>query len=235
MKPEEWLLRQSLLLGEEATRRLLNATVVVVGLGGVGSYAVEGLTRAGCGSLVLVDHDRFEITNLNRQLYATNQTLDRLKTEVACERVKSINRDCCVTPLDVFFSSDTASQVLDGGPDYVIDAIDTVSSKADLIVACQGRSVPVVSVLGTGNRLDPLGFEVTDISRTHTCALARALRRELRDRGVTEGVEVVFSGERPFRVDDTEADKRIPGTISAVPAVAGLVAASVVVRRLAQV
>lgn len=229
--------------------RLAAARVAVFGLGGVGSYAVEALARAGVGSLLLVDFDEICLTNVNRQLHALDETVGRSKAEVMADRVRRINPRAEVLARREFYSADNGDSLLTPDLDYVVDAIDHVTSKLDLIKRARAKGLRLVSCLGAGNRLDPTRFQVADISRTHTDPLARVVRRELRRAGIRTGVKVVFSTETPRPTVQTEFDCRtgcvcpnaadavwrctmrrsIPGSVSFVPAAAGLVLASVVV------
>lgn len=233
--------RTELLIGKAGLRVLAGSKVAVFGIGGVGSYAVEALTRCGIGSLTLVDHDRIDITNLNRQLHALQSTVGMYKVDVMQARILEINPRCHVRVIREFFEPDNETIFLDQGYDYVIDAIDSVYSKVGLISACIKRSIPVVSAMGAGNKLDPTGFQVVDISETYNDPLARVVRKRLRDVGIEKGVKVVFSPELPCSFSSQEGDsggdqsthtRQPPGTIAFVPAVAGLILASVVVRDL---
>jgi tRNA A37 threonylcarbamoyladenosine dehydratase len=222
--------RTELLVGAQGLRRLASARVAIFGLGGVGSYAVEALARSGVGHLVLIDHDRVSLTNLNRQLPATLDTLGLLKVDVVKRRVGTINPKAMVETHPIFYTPEKGKNLLCPVYDYIIDAVDTVAAKVDLITRSRELGIPIVSSMGAGNRLDPEAFQVADISDTHTCPLARIMRRELRRRGVTTGVKVVFSSEPPLK---PEIDRgRVLGSIAFVPPVAGLLLAGVVVREL---
>lgn len=256
--------RTAIVLGEEAIERLGRARVVVFGLGGVGSYAVEALARSGIGALDLIDADTVEESNINRQLYALSSTIGRAKVEVARERIEDINSGCKVRAIKAFYLpegglvKEIASRVTqegrnrndnvyyplhyDGvqeierlfdGASYVVDAVDTVAAKAGIILAARAAFVPVISAMGTGNKVDPALLRIDDISKTTVCPLARAVRHALKARGVTSGVDVVYSTERPVR--GIERDGRGQGTVgsvSFVPPVAGMMMAGRVVRRL---
>lgn len=187
------------LLGQAALERLAASKVVVVGLGGVGSYVVEALARSGVGRFVLVDHDTVDITNVNRQVHALTSTVGRPKVEVERERVLDINPAAEVETHQVFFTSDAADEILGPGCSYVVDAIDAVEPKVMLIAEAARRGMPVISSMGAGNKLDPTKFVVADISETHTDPLARAVRRRLRRLGITSGIKVVFSTEPPLK------------------------------------
>jgi tRNA A37 threonylcarbamoyladenosine dehydratase len=239
--------RTEMLIGKEGLEILGASSVAVFGIGGVGSFAVEALARAGVGSLVLIDYDDICVTNINRQIHATDRTVGRAKVNVMKERVLEINPDARVTAYKMKYSPDSAGQLLDKGYDYVVDAIDMVSAKLDLIERCVSMNIPVISSMGAGNKLDPTLFRVADIYETNTCPLAKIIRKELRKRGV-EALKVVYSVESPveqkvlsqnsgeggFASKEQEGRliRRVPGSISFVPSVAGLVIASEVVKDL---
>lgn len=206
------------ILGEEGTEKLRNASVAVIGLGGVGSYCVEALARSGVGSLRLIDFDTVSPSNLNRQLCALVSTVGRLKTDVIAERIADINPLCTVTCVNEFVTADNVAQLGLEDQDYVIDAIDNITAKAALAEYCEKMSIPEISVLGTGNKLRPEMLTVTDIYSTKVCPLARALRKPLRDRGV-RSLRVIYSEEEPVVRD------RVPASMSFVPGCAGLIAA----------
>jgi len=224
---DAWV-RTAWLIGERAVELLGGSRVAVYGLGGVGSFCVEGLARAGIGGLTLVDRDVFESSNLNRQLGALVDTVGLPKAQVMAARVKRINPDARVDFRVAEYSPGQGIMFFYGSPDYVVDALDDVPAKVDLILRSLSLGVPVVSAMGAGNRLDPTRFKVADISASHGCPLARAVRKKLREKGVTEGVKVVFSDEPPSRT----VSGSIPASISFVPPVAGFILASVVVRDL---
>ena len=233
---KEQFQRTAMLIGEERVLKLQEKTVAVFGLGGVGSYCVEALARAGVGHLVLVDHDTVAKSNLNRQLYALHSTIGRKKTEAASERIRDINPDCEVELRDTFFLPENAASFDFSRYDYVVDAIDTIAGKLQLIVSAKSSGVPVISAMGAGNKLDPAAFEVADISRTSVCPLAKVMRRELRKRGIS-GVKCVYSKEEPLVPDEglnSEETKRrqTPGSVSFVPSVMGLIMAGEVVKDL---
>jgi len=227
----DWRHRTALLIGKPGVDRLAQARVIVVGLGGVGSYCAEALARAGVGSLVLVDGDSVSLTNINRQLLAFVDTVGLPKAEVMADRIRRINPQCDVIPTVMWVDGSNVDQLLASGPNSVqcvADAIDTIPAKLDLIEACLRSGVGAVSSMGAGNRLDPTRFRVADISQTHTCPMARAVRQGLRSRGIRSGLTVVFSDEPPV--------VRRPGpvgSISMVPGAAGLAMAGVIVRHLA--
>lgn len=229
--------RTRLLLGQDGLDRLAAARVAVFGIGGVGGYAVEALARSGVGALDLVDSDTVDPTNLNRQIIATMGAIGRPKTQVAAERVASINPSCIVRPRQCFFLPETADQFDFATFDYVIDAVDTVSAKIALVEAAFAAGVPIVSSMGAGNKLDPTAFRVADIYETSVDPLARVMRRELRRRGIPS-LKVVYSTEPPLvPADDDMAVKDgtrpAPGSVAFVPSVAGLVLGGEVVKDLA--
>lgn len=232
--------RMEMLVGDEGIRKLSSARIAVFGLGGVGSYVAEALARCGVGSLTLVDHDTVSVTNINRQLYALHSTIGRTKVQVAKERIRDINEDILVHIYETFYNEDTADMFDFRMFDYVVDAIDTVSSKLLLIETAKKFQVPIISCMGTGNKIDPFRFEITDISKTSVCPLAKAVRTELRKRGIKK-VKVLFSKEKPIPnagdVSETKGStgRLVPGSISFVPSVAGLQIAGEVVRDILQI
>ena len=237
------LSRTRFLLGDEAMKKLKNATVAVFGLGGVGGYAVEALARSGVGTLVLVDHDNVSKTNLNRQILATQDTLGMSKAQAAARRVQSIDPNIRVVIHETFFGPDTAELFDFSGYSYVIDAIDTVTGKLALIAACKQADTPIICSMGTGNKLDPTRFQVADISKTSVCPLARIMRKECAKRGF-RNVKVVFSTEDPIpcplKEDDPawaelpEGRRALPGSVAFVPAVAGMILAGEVIRDISR-
>ncbi|MBN1949236.1 MAG: tRNA threonylcarbamoyladenosine dehydratase [Candidatus Cloacimonetes bacterium] len=236
--------RTRLLFGEEALLRFQRARVAVLGLGGVGSYAVEALARSGIGFLRLVDFDRVNISNLNRQLPALHSTLGRLKTEVMQERIRDINPECVVEIYSGFFSQEVQDELLEG-VDFVLDAIDSLGPKAGLLEQVFRRKIPVIACLGAASRFDPSRIELADIAQTHTCPLARKLRKYLHRRGIESGIPVIYSTEPPIsqfppaagtEEEWGESRGRIRGTLgssSYLPAIVGLWAASYILRQLA--
>jgi tRNA A37 threonylcarbamoyladenosine dehydratase len=234
--------RLELLIGANGLQRLQEANVVVFGVGGVGSFATEALARSGIGKLRLVDHDVVALTNINRQLPALESTIGRLKVEVMAERIKEINPDCEVEAIAAFLDQTNWQDLLDGGFDYVIDAIDTVASKLILVEKCRELNLPIICSMGAGNKFDPSQLRVADISKTSVDPLARVMRQELRRRGIHKGVKVVFSTEPPSRAleeyhtqlqeKEKTAKRQIPGSTAFVPPAAGLLLASAVVRDL---
>ncbi len=236
--------RSELVFGSEALETLKHSRVAVFGVGGVGGYAVEALARGGVGALDLVDDDCVALTNLNRQIIATHDTIGLPKVEVAAERVRSIHPDCIVTAKKMFFLPETRD-AFDFAPyDYVIDAIDTVAGKLALIEASKAAGTPIICAMGAGNKVDPTAFRVTDISKTEGDPLARVIRVECRKRGIT-GVKVVWSKEQPVKAQISEALERdlreegkaaerrsIPGSTSFVPPVMGMILAGEVIKDL---
>lgn len=231
MNPE-YTVRTAALIGEEGVEKLAKSRVLVCGLGGVGGYVVEALARAGVGTLGLLDFDTVAPSNINRQILATTQSIGRKKTEVALERVKSINPDCNVKTYDLMYLPESADKVNLGEYDYVVDAVDNVTAKLELITRAKAQNVAIVSSMGTGNKLNPC-FEICDIKKTSVCPLAKVMRKELKDRGI-EGVKVLYSKEIPQKSTANE-NGRVPSSISYVPAVAGLMLAGEVIRDLAGV
>ena len=232
---EEAFLREEMLLGARAMERLRRAHVIVFGIGGVGSYAAEGLARAGIGRLTLVDNDTVGTTNLNRQLCALHSTLGQYKSDVMASRVRDINPDCRVTSLPELYSEETKERFFTEAYDYIVDAIDLVSCKLSLIQTAKERGIPIISAMGTGNKLDPTRFRITDISKTSGCHLARIMRRELRSRGILHHT-VLYSEELPITPEGLEVPppgrRSIPGSVSWVPSCAGLMLAGHVVQAL---
>ncbi len=219
--------RSALLIGEQAILQLQQSHVAVFGLGGVGSYAAEALARAGVGMLTLVDHDTISITNLNRQLYALHSTVSQPKVTVAAQRIHDINPQCQIIPVQEFYLPENAEHLLSTDFDYVIDAIDTVSAKIDLACRCTEMGIPIISCMGTGNKLDPTRFRVEKLSRTSVCPLCRVMRRELKKHGL-EQLKVVYSDEPPVTptpANEITNKRQVPGSMSFVPPVAGMILA----------
>lgn len=233
-----WQARTALILGKDALSRLKDARVAVLGLGGVGGSAAEALCRAGVGHLMLVDHDTVDETNLNRQLLATRDALGEKKCLVAQRRLASINPQAEILPVDQFYLPENSDFLYAFEPDYVVDAIDTVTAKLHLAKTCWERGISLIACLGTGNRLDPSCLTIGDIADTAGCGcpLARVLRRELRKQGVPQ-LQVVYSTELPLPAQvaaDSPAGRHSPGSSPFVPPAAGCLLASVVVRQLCQ-
>ncbi len=254
MIPEQFQ-RTCLLLGEEAMERLSGAHVAVFGIGGVGGYVVEALARSGVGSFTLVDNDTVALSNLNRQIIATLDTVGRLKTEVMKERILSINPEATITCYPMFYLPENAGEIDFTAFDYVVDAIDTVTAKISLVMQAKEVGVPIISSMGTGNKTDPTGLKVADLYETTVCPLAKVMRRELRKRGV-ESLKVIYSREEPItpmickpvtdetgsgaqqeagaEANPTKRSRPVPGSCAFVPPVAGLIIASEVIKDLTQ-
>ena len=230
-----------MLIGSAAMEKLAASHVMVFGIGGVGSFTVEALARSGVGNLTLIDDDCICLTNINRQLHATTQTIGRSKVEVMKERLLDINPQARVTVIQKFYLPENAEEFFATNCDYIVDAIDTVTAKIDLIVRAQSKGVPVISSMGAANKMDPTQFEVADIFKTTVCPLAKVMRYELRARGV-KALKVVYSKEKPLTPQAGEcppepvrpgaARRQIPGSISFVPSVAGLILAGEVIKEL---
>lgn len=223
---EKWSDRTEKLIGSDALETLKKSKVAVFGLGGVGSFTAEALVRAGVGSISIIDHDTVNITNINRQLIALNSTVGRQKTEVLAKRLKDINEDVEVDIFDFFFLPENSSKIEFRGFDYVCDCVDTVTAKLEIIRKAKEADVPVISCMGTGNKLNPSLFEITDIEKTSVCPLAKVMRKECKDRDY-RNVKVLYSKEQPVNVGD-----RTPASISFVPSVAGLMIAGEVINDL---
>ncbi|MBQ7667912.1 MAG: tRNA threonylcarbamoyladenosine dehydratase [Clostridia bacterium] len=228
---ESQFLRTEILIGKENIEKLKRAKVAVFGIGGVGSYVVEALARAGVGNFVLVDNDTVSITNLNRQLIALNSTIGQYKVDVAKERILEINKNANVEVYKEFFMPETKG-IIESDLSYIVDAIDTITAKIELVIRAKELNIPIISSMGTGNKLDPTKFEVTDIYKTSICPLAKVMRKELKERNI-DSLKVVYSKEEPIKplVELTSSNnKHVPGSISFVPSVAGLIIASEVVK-----
>lgn len=240
--------RTERLLGKEAIEKLRRCAVAVFGLGGVGSYAAEGLARSGVGTIGLFDYDTVCLSNINRQLIATHKTLGRKKVDVMSERISDINPDCAVLAFDCFYTAENADDVDLSRYDYIVDAIDTISSKLTLIERAKKAGVPIVSSMSAGNKLNPTAFEVADIRDTSVCPIARVLRKELKARGI-RSLKVVYSREASFKPLEEEpaggatvspplaggkgsSRRQLPGSVPFVPPVAGFILASEVVKDL---
>lgn len=235
--------RTELLLGKEAMEKLAKAKVAVFGIGGVGGYAVEALIRSGIGGIDLIDDDKVCLTNLNRQIIATHSTVGRYKVDVMKERILDINPDCQVETHQCFYLPETKEQFDFTRYSYVIDAVDTVTAKIQLVLQAKEAGVPIISSMGAGNKLNPAAFEVADIYHTSVCPLAKVMRRELKKRGV-QSLKVVYSKEEPIKPakeetggrweaeQENERKREIPGSNAFVPSVAGLIVASEVVKDL---
>lgn len=226
--------RTELLLGADGMEKLKRARVAVFGIGGVGGYVVEALARVGIGALDLIDNDVISLTNINRQIIALHSTVGLPKTDVMAARVRDINPECEVRTYQMFYGPDTAEQFDFAQYDYIIDAIDTVTGKLALAVNAQKANTPIISSMGTGNKLDPTAFTVTDIYKTSFCPLARIMRKELRKRGI-ERLKVVYSQEEALTPEGVTEElpqgrRSIPGSVSFVPSAAGLILAGEVIK-----
>ena len=232
---ENQFTRTEMLIGKDGIEKLKNAKVAIFGIGGVGSFVVEGLVRAGVGSFILVDKDDVSVSNLNRQLISTTKTIGESKVDVAKKRILEINPNAKVETYKEFFLPETTG-ILDETVDYVVDCVDTVTAKIELVLRSNKLKIPIISSMGTGNKLDPTKFEVTDIYKTSVCPLAKVMRKELRLRGIKK-LKVVYSKEEPIKIkrNDNEDEKniktkQIPGSISFVPSVAGLIISGEVIK-----
>ncbi|WP_025949329.1 tRNA threonylcarbamoyladenosine dehydratase [Geobacillus thermocatenulatus] len=236
--------RNELAIGKEGLERLKNATVAVLGVGGVGSFAVEALARSGIGRLVLVDRDNVDITNINRQIHALLSTIGRPKVELMKERIADINPECEVIALQMFYTEETYEQFFAYDLDFVIDASDTIVYKVHLMKQCLERGIPIISSMGAANKMDPTRFRIADISETHTDPIAKVIRAKLRKEGIRRGIPVVFSDEKPVKIREDVRQvvgndaspirkaKMPPSSNAFVPSVAGLIMASYVINRL---
>ncbi len=234
--------RTELLLGKEAMDKLSKSRVAVFGIGGVGGYTVEALVRSGVGTIDIIDNDKVCMTNINRQIYATRKTVGKYKVDVAAERIHDINPDAAVNAHRVFFAPETADQFDFSEYNYIVDAIDTVTGKIELVVKANAAGTPIISSMGAGNKLDPTAFEVSDIFKTSVCPLAKVMRYELKRRGIKK-LKVVYSKEPPIKPIDGcgqndivtgEASHRrqVPGSTAFVPSVVGLIIAGEVIKDL---
>ena len=240
--------RTELLIGKEGLEKLKNAKVAIFGIGGVGSFVAEGLVRAGIGNFILVDDDKVCLTNLNRQIIATRKTIGKYKVDVMKERILEINPDAKVETVQEFYMPNSENQIITTDLSYVADCIDTVTAKIELVKNCKELGIPIISAMGTGNKLDPSKLTITDIYKTNTCPLAKVMRKELRKRKI-ESLKVIYSTEEPIKPDNESesscktncicppgtkrkcsARNQVPGSISFVPSVAGLMIAGEIVR-----
>ena len=228
---EDWLMRTKLLLGEKKVENLKNKTVAIFGLGGVGSYAAEAITRSGIGSIILIDKDKIEETNINRQLIADTTTIGKQKVEVEKERLLAINPNLQVTVYAEEYNEDKKEKMILKEYSYIVDAIDDIAAKISLIEEAMKKEIPIISAMGTGNKIEPTMLEVEDISKTEVCPLAKIMRKELRKRGINH-LKVVYSKEIPQKKIQTESTKKITASCSFVPSVAGLIIASEVIKDL---
>ncbi len=227
--------RTELLIGKEAMEILKNSRVAVFGIGGVGGHTVEALARSGVGTLDIIDNDKVSLTNINRQLFATLSSVDEYKVDVAKRRIEDINPDCTVNVYKTFYSAENSGEFDFSVYDYVVDAIDSVSSKIELIMRANEKDAKIISSMGAGNKLDATKFEVSDIYKTSVCPLARVMRYELKKRGIKK-LKVVYSKEEPIKPYESgekiEGKRQIPGSVAFVPSVAGLIIAGEVIKDL---
>lgn len=225
--------RTGLIIGDEGIEKLRNSNVIIFGVGGVGSFAAEAIARAGVGNMTIVDFDNVDITNINRQLPALHSTVGKYKVEVMKERILDINPDINIKAIRDVYNKDTSDKILTESYDYVVDAIDMVTSKIHLIETCKSKGLEIISSMGMGNKLDPTKIVVTDIHKTSMCPLAKVMRKELKDRKIKK-LKVVYSTEQPqkLRKKIMNGKKVTPGSTSFVPSVGGLMIASVVINDL---
>lgn len=221
---EEQFERSKLLIGEDAIQKLHNSKVAIFGIGGVGSFVVEALARAGVGNIVLIDNDTIAISNINRQIHANYESIGKYKVDEMEKRIKQIYPECNVQTYKVWYSSECEEKIIDNSFDYIVDAVDNVQAKLEIIRNSKKNNVRVISAMGTGNKLDPTRFEIVDIEKTLVCPLAKVIRKELKKEGIT-GVKVVYSKEEPMH-----NESNIIGSISFVPSVAGLIVAGEVIK-----
>lgn len=240
--------RTELLIGKDGIEKLKSSKVAIFGLGGVGSFVTEGLVRAGVENFILIDDDKICLTNLNRQIIATRKTIGKYKADIMKERILEINPNANVEVSKEFFMPDSSHSMIDKTVDYIVDAVDTVTAKIELVLTANKLNIPIISAMGTGNKLDPTKFEVCDIFKTEVCPLAKVMRKELKKRNIKH-LKVVYSKEQPIKInnDDENSCKHncicppgtkrkcsirneVPGSISFVPSVAGLIIASEVVK-----
>ena len=240
--------RTELLIGKEGIEKLKNSKVAIFGIGGVGSFVVEGLVRAGVEKFVLIDDDKICLTNLNRQIIATRKTIGKYKVDIAKERILEINPNANVEVYKEFYMPESKTNIINKELSYVVDCVDTVTAKIEIIMQAKKENIPVISSMGTGNKLDPSKFEITDIYKTNICPLAKVMRKELRKRNI-DSLKVIYSEEEPIKPDDTSSSScktncicppgtkrkctirnQVPGSISFVPSVAGLMIAGEIVK-----
>ena len=235
---EEKFSRTEMLIGNDGMEKLKNAKVAVFGLGGVGSYVCEGLARSGVGNFILVDFDKIDESNINRQLIATEKTIGRHKVDLMKERILEINPDANVEAHREFYMADSETNIITEDLSYAVDCVDTIMAKIAVICKCDELDVPVISSMGTGNKLDPTMFEVADIFETSVCPLARIMKKDLRKRNI-EKLKVVYSKEHPINTNDCPINKdlkfKVKGSVSFVPSVAGLIIAGEVIKDISGV
>ena len=242
--------RTELLIKEDGIQKLQKAKVAIFGIGGVGSFAVEGLVRSGIGNFILVDDDKICLTNLNRQIIATRKTIGKYKVDVMEERILEINPDAKIQTYQEFYMPNSKTNIITEDIDYVIDCVDTVTAKIEIVKRCKELDIPIITAMGTGNKLDPSRFEITDIYKTSICPLAKVMRKELRKRNI-DSLKVIYSKEEPIEIDEYSNSScktncicppgtkrkctirnQVPGSISFVPSVAGLMIAGEVIREI---
>ena len=229
--------RTELLIGESGLQKLRQSTVMVLGVGGVGSHCIEALARSGVGTLILVDNDTVSLTNINRQSIAYHSTVGQFKTKVMKERILDINPEAEVITHELFVLPENMNEIFDRKVDYIIDAIDTVTAKLALVVYAKEQGIPILSCMGTGNKLHPEMFQIADISKTSVCPLCKVMRKELKARGISH-LKVLFSEEKPIDVSGKDSGEEkgmrraLPGSVAFVPPVAGLIIAGEVIREM---
>lgn len=229
--------RTELLIGKENLEKLKNSKIAIFGIGGVGSFVAEGLARAGIENFILVDNDNVDITNLNRQLHALHSTVGKYKVDLMKERILDINPNAKVEVFKTFYMPDNKDNILDNTVTYIVDAIDTITAKIELALDAKALNIPIISSMGTGNKLDPTRFEISDISKTSVCPLAKVMRKKLRELGINK-YKVLYSKEEPIKLDEVvereclelTEKRQVPGSVSFVPSVAGLIIAGEVIK-----
>lgn len=228
--------RTELLVGKKGIDKIQKVKVAIFGIGGVGSFVTEGLVRAGVKKFVLIDNDKVCLTNLNRQIIATRKTIGQYKVDIMKERILEINPDAEVETYKEFFMPGSNLNIIKKDLDYVVDCIDTVTAKIEIVVQCKNLDIPIISAMGTGNKLDPSKLEITDIYKTNICPLAKVMRKELRKRNI-DSLKVIYSKEepiKPYEIPGCESEhkKQTPGSVSFVPSVAGLTIAGEIIRNI---
>lgn len=229
--------RTELLIGKENLEKLKNSKIAIFGIGGVGSFVAEGLVRAGIENFILVDNDNVDITNLNRQLHALHSTVGKYKVDLMKERILDINPNAKVEVFKTFYMPDNKDNILDNTVTYIVDAIDTITAKIELALDAKALNIPIISSMGTGNKLDPTKFEISDISKTSVCPLAKVMRKKLRELGINK-YKVLYSKEEPIKLDEVvereclelTEKRQVLGSVSFVPSVAGLIIAGEVIK-----
>ena len=236
MEMDERFSRTEMLIGNEGMEKLNNAKVAIFGIGGVGSFVCEGLARSGIGNFILVDYDKTDESNINRQLIATEKTIGRYKVDLMKERILEINPNANVEIHKEFYMADSKTDIIKEDLSYTVDCVDTIMAKIAIICKCDSINVPVISSMGTGNKLDPTMFEVADIYETSVCPLARIMKKDLKKRNI-EKLKVVYSKEHPINTNDCDINQnrkfKVKGSVSFVPSVAGLIIAGEVIKDIA--